>query len=567
LNAGAAAQTKPTATAVLSVALRVDHPEGPAMSDASTLKAAQYLRMSTEHQRYSLRNQAEAIAAYAVAHGYDITRTYFDPGKSGLTLKHRKGLQALLAAALSPTRDFDAILVLDVSRWGRFQDMDQSAHYEFLCREAGIKLIYCEEPFLNDGTAMSSIVKQIKRIMAAEFSRELSDKVHFAHRTHAALGHHQGAPRPYGFRRVEVDAAGNPRAVLDLYHWKSVATNHVVLVPGPPEELNVIRRIFRRYAEQGRTPKAIAAELNAASIPSNGEGLWTHRRISHVLKNELVIGDYVYAKTRMHLRGRKRRTSPDTWVRVRVFDPIVPPRLFRLAEQRRSAQRRVLIDDEALLDGLRRLLRERGSLSVRLIETCPYLPRAQTLRTHFGSLAAAYAKIGYAQVENFRNGLTNDEMLALLRRAYARHGYLSSSVIAADETLPHFATYQYRFGTLTRAYELAGLPPNVSEISRQAHRTGPSKLSDEALLAGLRRLWDRDGYVSKRTLDADRRLPGHTSYQQRFGSWLKAVERAGLPADLHTICSAAAKRRLKVGAKTRRSGGKRTANAAPVRQR
>jgi DNA invertase Pin-like site-specific DNA recombinase len=515
------------------------------MSDASTLKAAQYLRMSTEHQRYSLRNQAEAIAAYAVAHGYDITRTYFDPGKSGLTLKHRKGLQALLTAALSPTRDFDAILVLDVSRWGRFQDMDQSAHYEFLCREAGIKLIYCEEPFLNDGTAMSSIVKQIKRIMAAEFSRELSEKVHFAHRTHAALGHHQGAPPPYGFQRVEVDPAGNPRALLKLYHWKSVATNHVVLVPGPPEELNVIRQIFRRYAQQGRTPKAIAAELNAADIPSN-RGPWTHRRVGHVLRNELVIGNYVYAKTRSHLRGRPQRAPSDAWVRVRVFDPIIPPRLFRLAEQRRKARRRTLLDNETLLEDLRRLLGEQGSLSGRLINDCPYLPSSVTMITHFGSLSAAYAKIGYIQIDSRGKALDDAEMIELLGNAYRRYGRVNQALIEADPTLPSPSKYKHRFGSLTRAYELAGLPQSARELARQAHRGGPAAQSDGALLVGLRRLWERDGYVCKRTLDAEPSLPSHDTYKRRFGSWINAVERAGLPADLHFLLSAAGQRRLKV---------------------
>jgi len=109
--------------------------------------------MSTEHQRYSLANQADAIAGYAETHGYAVTRSYFDPGVSGLTFKERRGLQALLADALAPNPEFEAILVLDVSRWGRFQDLDQSAHYEFLCREAGVPVVYCAEPFRNDGSA------------------------------------------------------------------------------------------------------------------------------------------------------------------------------------------------------------------------------------------------------------------------------------------------------------------------------------------------------------------------------------------------------------------------------
>jgi len=72
--------------------------------------------------------------------------------------------------------DFEYILVYDVSRWGRFQDVDESAHYEFICKQAGIKVAYCAEQFDNDGSMISSIVKNIKRVMAAEYSRETLGK-------------------------------------------------------------------------------------------------------------------------------------------------------------------------------------------------------------------------------------------------------------------------------------------------------------------------------------------------------------------------------------------------------
>ena len=39
-------------------------------------RAAQYVRMSTEHQKYSTENQAAAIAVYAEANGLEIVRTY-----------------------------------------------------------------------------------------------------------------------------------------------------------------------------------------------------------------------------------------------------------------------------------------------------------------------------------------------------------------------------------------------------------------------------------------------------------------------------------------------------------
>ena len=60
------------------------------------IPAAQYLRMSTEHQQYSLDNQAEVIRKYAEVHHFTIERTYSDGGRSGLHAKNRPELGQLL---------------------------------------------------------------------------------------------------------------------------------------------------------------------------------------------------------------------------------------------------------------------------------------------------------------------------------------------------------------------------------------------------------------------------------------------------------------------------------------
>ena len=133
--------------------------------------------MSTEHQQYSTENQADKIRDYADRNDIEIIKTYADEGKSGLNIGGREGLQRLLADVGAGKADFGLILVYDVSRWGRFQDADESAHYEFICKQAGIRVIYCAEQFDNDGSPVATIVKGVKRAMAGEYSRELSAKV------------------------------------------------------------------------------------------------------------------------------------------------------------------------------------------------------------------------------------------------------------------------------------------------------------------------------------------------------------------------------------------------------
>jgi DNA invertase Pin-like site-specific DNA recombinase len=115
----------------------------------------------------------------------------------------------------------NAILVYDVSRWGRFQDVDESAYYEYRCRRASIDLHYCAKSFSNDGSVFAALVKTLKRTMAAEYSRELSAKVFAGQSRLTEMGYRQGGTAGYGFRRLLVDQDGNPKFVL---HTSEVPT-------------------------------------------------------------------------------------------------------------------------------------------------------------------------------------------------------------------------------------------------------------------------------------------------------------------------------------------------------
>ena len=130
------------------------------------MPVAEYTRKSDDHQKYSTENQSEANHAYAAAHRMQIIRTYSDEGISGLTFEKREALKQLIADVQSGSADFKAIVVYDVSRWGRYQDVDESAYYEFICRRSGIAVHYCAEPFVNDGSPFSSLIKGWKRAMA-----------------------------------------------------------------------------------------------------------------------------------------------------------------------------------------------------------------------------------------------------------------------------------------------------------------------------------------------------------------------------------------------------------------
>ena len=121
------------------------------------------VRASTEHQNYSTDHQESAQREYAAQHDFEVVAVYQDEGRSGLTLDGRNGLLRLLDEVQSGQADFVAVLVYNVSRWGRFQDVDESAYYEYACRKAGITVSYCAEPFTNDGSPLATLIKGLKR--------------------------------------------------------------------------------------------------------------------------------------------------------------------------------------------------------------------------------------------------------------------------------------------------------------------------------------------------------------------------------------------------------------------
>ncbi len=110
------------------------------------------------------------VSSAAKAHGFAVVETYADGAKNGLSIKNRSDLAHLLRDVVSGHSSYGAILVYDISCWGRFQDVDEAGHYEFLCKSAGVPVHNCAEQFSNDGTLPSAILKAVKLTMAGEFS-------------------------------------------------------------------------------------------------------------------------------------------------------------------------------------------------------------------------------------------------------------------------------------------------------------------------------------------------------------------------------------------------------------
>ncbi|MDO9433977.1 recombinase family protein [Hydrogenophaga sp.] len=364
--------------------------------------AAAYVRMSTEHQQYSTNNQQDKILAYAKQRGLAVVRTYADEGKSGLRIDGRNALQSLIRTVESGNADFKMILVYDVSRWGRFQDADESAYYEYVCKRAGIHVAYCAEQFENDGSPVSTIVKGVKRAMAGEYSRELSSKVFAGQCRLIELGYRQGGTAGYGLRRVLLDQSGKQKAELSRGEHKSLQTDRVILRPGPTEEVEIVQRIYTWFIESGLTETEIAARLNGAGVESEQAGVWTRGRVHGVLTNEKYIGNNLFNRTSFKLKKLHVVNAPEMWIRKEgAFQALVDKETFYTAQGIiRGRYRRC--SNEELLERLRSLYRQKGYLSGIIINESEGMPPASAYASRFGSLVRAYSLVGFQPLRDYR---------------------------------------------------------------------------------------------------------------------------------------------------------------------
>ncbi|MNG87819.1 hypothetical protein D3C81_678430 [compost metagenome] len=363
--------------------------------------AAAYVRMSTEHQQYSTENQLDTINIYAQTHNLNVVKIYTDAGKSGLNLEGREALQRLLSDVEYKHSDFSTVLVYDVSRWGRFQDPDVSASYEVRCRQAGVRVEYCAEQFVNDGSPVSSIIKSVKRMMAGEYSRELSVKVFAGQSRLIQLGYRQGGAAGYGLRRQLIDQTGKPKTTLHQKEYKSLQTDRVVLTPGPKTEQEVVLEIYNAFIKKAQTEKEIAESLNRRGLLTDLNRPWTRGVVHQILVNEKYIGNNVWNHTSSKLKMPRTVNPSKDWVRANAaFPAIVDSSLFIAAQAIIQARTRYWSNEE-MLTGLKDLFQERGCLSGLIIDEQEDLPSSSCYRKRFGSLIDSYRLIGYEPARDY----------------------------------------------------------------------------------------------------------------------------------------------------------------------
>jgi DNA invertase Pin-like site-specific DNA recombinase len=309
------------------------------------VKAAIYLRRSTDKQEYSMGDQEKAILEYATQHDCEIVRRFEDDAISGTSVNGREGFKGMIRLGTQKNPPFEAILVYDVSRFSRTHP-DEAAHYEFVLRENGVRVIYVAEPFSDEDSVGNMLMKPVKRTLAHMFSLEQAQKVIRGSRTNTERGYSSGGFAPYGYKRILVDANGKRIKTLEPGERKYEKSMRVSFTPGDPTEVAVVRRIFDLYANRGTGIRTICDVLNRDRIPSPGHfrrvdgksvrvrGAWSKASLWQILHDPVYVGTRVWGKD-----GKNKHCKAPVSVCEGAHEPLIDKDTFARVESMTKRRR------------------------------------------------------------------------------------------------------------------------------------------------------------------------------------------------------------------------------------
>jgi DNA invertase Pin-like site-specific DNA recombinase len=362
-----------------------------ATRDKPRLRAVAYYRHSAEiGQENSVEIQQDNIVAFARKYDIEIIHEFADRGKSGLNAEGRPAFNEMMEW-VKTRKDFELILVLDVSRWGRFQDTDLSAHYESICTQNNKQVVFTNIGFGNDEDRLiNTLRKNIDRYQSAEYVRKLSKNVFEGAVKVARQGYRPGGPPPYAFHRMMLDEKKEPDRILQPGQRKAIQNGRVILVPGEVDHVKIVQEIFVLLVEKGMDERQIAGLLNSRGVPSPGGVRWSDGSVRHILTNQQYAGCVVYNKTRQRMKAKARRNPREQWiVTPESYEQVVPPELFQRAQEifERRKQRYA---PEHMLANLRAIYEKYHVITSRLIQAHDECPAPSLYSSRFGGLTGAF---------------------------------------------------------------------------------------------------------------------------------------------------------------------------------
>lgn len=306
--------------------------------DLTGMTAVGYIRVSTEAQagerQTSLADQRAAIAALASRLGVTIGHVFEDAGLSGATMEYRPGMRALIASCEAASRRRGApgyVFVLNDSRWGRFEQSEESAYWRVHLEKRGWRVRFAEHDDVQDET-VRPVLRAIVQSQATLYRKTLSANVQRGTRGQAEQGYWQ-AKAPFGYLRQVVYPTDRARILAN--NVPKAGDEKLVLAPHP-DEAPIVQAIFTRYVAGG---ESLASLLDWAqtSYPSR---LWTRAAMLRLLTNPAYVGDVVWGRVHVEPGRRTSRAEQDCYGKRDAHLAIISREVFAEAQGRLSHNKR-----------------------------------------------------------------------------------------------------------------------------------------------------------------------------------------------------------------------------------
>ena len=208
---------------------------------------------------------------------------------------------------------------------------------------------------------------------------------------------------------------GSPRAILEAGQRKFLTTHHVKLIPGPDEEVRVVRQIYSMYLNDDMTVSDITRFLNRKRIPREVPRPWNDIAVHRILSHPKYTGCTVFGRCTTKMRSDKRLRPRDEWiVQSNSFEPIISPEVFeKVQKKRRNAL--WLLTNEEVLERVRAFAEANGSVRHDTLRRHKGVPCYDTLIRRFGNMRQVYDLIGmqFTRVFHVRGGSQKSRMLRL----------------------------------------------------------------------------------------------------------------------------------------------------------
>lgn len=316
------------------------------LNEGVSLKNARiyaYTRVSTAIQveGYSLDAQKKEIEDFARRWDMHIMGYYSDEGKSGKDIKGRPGFKQMLDDITSRKDGINFVVVWKLSRFGRNAADTLSSVKKM--KLYGVHL-YAIHENLDSSVSTGKIILAVLSAMAEAERENILAQTQSGRIEKAVQGKYNGGLTAYGY---ELDATEEKLVVV-------------------PEEAEIVRLIFDKYANTDYGPAGIAEMLNNMGYKKVAKrkhevDYFTRAFILRVIKNPVYLGHIAYGKT----TTKAKPNAPEDSVRIEVDDyiltkdvhePIVSQELWDAANAKRISMKgkkeKKEEDHEYILSGL-----------------------------------------------------------------------------------------------------------------------------------------------------------------------------------------------------------------------